>query len=203
MVRPEDVEGYKRMVAAHALLAWRYLPPQVRASTDVDDLIQDGLMFARFGLAPKWRPEWGKFTTLLHASLPHFYMNKMAVNGRPRKAQRIPLGAVSIEDIWIDLCPFLHEQPVDNAMLDHVVHAFERIYYESSLDLRESLRRWFLQADRKVHVHGMRFERNRQEFLKLAKKYNVDKTDCQILMASGRCQGRLLKLLPELQFVSG
>ena len=201
MVRPEDVEGYKRMVAAHALLAWRYLPPQVRASTDVDDLIQDGLMFARFGLAPKWRPEWGKFTTLLHASLPHFYMNKMAVNGRPRKAQRIPLGAVSVEDIWIDLCPFLHEQPVDNAMLDHVVQAFERIYYESSLDLRESLRRWFLQAGEKVHVRGMRFERNRQEFLKLARRYNVDKTDCQILMASGRCQGRLVGLLPELQFV--
>jgi len=201
MVRPEDVEGYKRMVAAHALLAWRYLPPQVRATTDVDDLIQDGLMFARFGLAPKWRPEWGKFTTLLHASLPHFYMNKIMANGGPRKAQRITLGAVSIEDIWIDLCPYLHEQPVDNAMCDHVVRAFERIYCDGSLPLRESLRRWFLNAGVNAHKHGARFERDRQEFLRLASRYNVDKTDCQILMASDRCQQRLASLLPEQHFV--
>ena len=202
MVRPEDVEGYRRMVAAHALLAWRYLPPQVRATTDVDDLIQDGLMFARFGLAPKWRPEWGKFTTILHTSLPHFYMNKFgAAGGKPVRAQRITLGAVSIEDIWIDLCPYLHEQPVDNAMCDHVVRAFERIYYEGSIPLRESLQRWFLDAGRNAHTVGCRFERDRQEFLKLARKYKVDKVDCQILMASDRCQQRLLKRLPELQFV--
>src|ERR1039458_5208900 len=104
MVRPEDVEGYKRMVASHAFLAWGALPPAARTTVDVDDLIQDGLVFARYGLAPKWRPEWGKFTTLLHASLPHFYMNKLAVNGRARKQHRIALAGVSIEDIWIDLC---------------------------------------------------------------------------------------------------
>lgn len=197
MVSSKDVLGYQRMVAELAIKAWWYYPPSLKTTIDVEDLIQDGLMFARFDLAKSWRPERGKFTTYLYASLPNFYQNQMVVNGVLRESLRVQYKSMSM-DSWGD--KDIYDDDVCDPLYEHLVRSFEGIYYDASLMLRKSIRRWFL-LESKICLHGMQFQRDRKEFLHLLGKYGVNRMDCEIMMNSQRCLDRFTRLLPEGQFI--
>lgn len=197
MVSPKDVIGYQRLVAEQAIKAWWHYPPQLKTTIDVEDLIQDGLIFARFELAKSWRPERGKFTTYLYSVLPNFYQNQMVVNGVLRESLRVQYKTVSM-DSWGD--NDIIDDDVCDPLYEHIVRSFEGIYYDASLMLRKSIRRWFL-MESKVCLHGMQFQRDRREFLQLIGKHEIDRRDCEVMMNSQRCLNRFVKLLPEEQFI--
>src|ERR1700688_21232 len=67
------LESYLPMIAQKAFQAWRRLPAQYKVWLDVDDLIQEGVLFARYHVWPRYKPLFGKFTTYLYASLERFY----------------------------------------------------------------------------------------------------------------------------------
>src|ERR1035437_7826242 len=68
-----ELESYLPLIAKKAIQAWHKLPPQYKAWLDIDDLIQEGVLFARFHVFPRYKPCRGKFTTYLYAALDHFY----------------------------------------------------------------------------------------------------------------------------------
>lgn len=212
---PLNVASYHRLVALKAIESWKKYPKPMQARFEVEDMIQDGLYFTFEKVVPRWKPSKGKFTTILFPSLHNFYFNEWIRLSRER---RMDWGVLSIDAVReqngevvrgiVNRMTVMEEQAafVPEWMKQlhvHVVRSVLGVYCESSGSLRESMRRWFLPNyhTSKVHIHSHRFKLDRREFLPLAKKHEVDRMDCEILMTSNKCQKQVFEGLPENQVV--
>jgi hypothetical protein len=187
----EEILALRRLIAKKAIESWYKLPEKTRAFVNVEDLIQDGLMFAR-KLMLKHDPKRAKFSTVLFHCLENRYRRQAEwLNAK----KRFDGFALTLEDVERTAFDKNAELNVINV---HVVRAFVSVYFDATWELRESLRRWFIQHDTtKIHTHGKRFNRDKKEFLSLAKKYQLDSNDCRILLSNSKCKSQVVEKLPD------
>src|ERR1017187_3539118 len=98
-----DVAGYRRLVAEMAISSWWMYPPKTRAYIDVEDMIQDGIIYARVELAKSYNPNRGKFTTLLYRALPNFYRNRADELNAKKRFDGFSLSTDELESLGIEV----------------------------------------------------------------------------------------------------
>jgi len=202
-VRNLDVVAiqYRALVARMAINSWWKYPPTVRWHMDVEDMIQDGLLFVRYVALPGYDRKKRAFPfrylqkclTGFFSNMAEYHYAKIRYEGR----------TIQIEDLRI-----LGEEPSEeveycNGIHVHVVRAFTNVYFSASEPLRQSMTRWFLGRKHgstqgiRIHRNTVRFQNDRREFLALAHKYNLDRTDCEVILGSSKCRKDILDKLPE------
>jgi hypothetical protein len=166
------VESYLRLVAQKAWETWRKLPPQHRAWMDVEDLIQDGVLFAR-KCAKYHNPKRTKFTTYLSASLDNFYRNKVATCFYKKRngCEVVPLDAVQ--------SLLTHRDETENRV--HAEECLEQLLSNASPVLREYLCRWLFSNER-VNGRGGKFHVAKSELLLLSKRLGFNDDDFRLLL---------------------
>jgi hypothetical protein len=171
-MRPQ-VQNYTRLVTQKAWAAWRKLPPQPRRWVDLEDLIQDGLLFAKSNVVPKFRPHRANFTTFLSICLDQFYSRQLAAYFT---AKRNKCQLVSVDAVMYRL--------FENDELEQEVQSVEIIKKLSSVaspTLRHSLKNWLLLKG-KIHFHSERFSDAKIEMQALSKRYGFTRQDMEFLL---------------------
>jgi|SRR5882724_9573407 len=173
MAQP-DVSGFTRLIAKKAWDTWYKLPPSSRAWMDIEDLIQDGVLFSRFVVRPKYRPHRGKFHTFLSICLDQFYARKLAAvfTEKRNKCQTIPLENVSYSLGAVDTV----EQEVN------AVETIKKISSVASPILRRYLGLWLMPNMRGRGPQGRRFNIARSEMRRLADEYSFSRDDFELLL---------------------
>src|SRR6266404_791932 len=175
MAQPQ-IKDFTRLIAQKAWSTWRKLPPSNRAWMDVEDLIQDGVLFARFVVRPKYRPHRGKFITFLSICLDQYYSRQLAAtySQKRNKCQTIPLENVSYSLGAVDFT----EQEI------YAVETIKKISSVASPMLRHYLHSWLMPriSTRGRGPHGRRFEIAKSEMQRLARQYNFNRDDFAFLL---------------------
>jgi len=172
MARPR-LQDYTKLIVQKAWATWRKLPPQHKNWIDVDDLIQDGLLFARFQALPHYRPHRAKFSLFLGFSLENFYKEKLfkLFTAKRNGCQVVPVGSVSYS---LGKC-------TTTAQELKAIRGLTRIINEASPVLRHYLHHWLFSRE-KLRCHGKRFEVARDEMRGLAEKCGFDHEDLRYLL---------------------
>ena len=68
-----EEKNFLPLVVKKAKEAWLRLPPQTRVWLSLEDMIQDGLMYVRFRLLPRYKPSKNKFSTLVWMALENHF----------------------------------------------------------------------------------------------------------------------------------
>lgn len=174
MDRP-PLKSYMALIAKKAWATWRKLPPQHKSWIDVDDLIQDGILFARFQALPRYRPQYGKFTTYLYVALDNYYKNMLAeyFTSKRNKCRLVPV------------CSVLHRLTDEDVTEDELraVRGLMLIIREASPVLRRYLHHWLFVRGH-VHLRGEQFAIARSELLALSKKCGFGRDDFEYLLRS-------------------
>lgn len=167
------LESYLRLISQKAWQTWYKLPPQHKSWIDVEDLIQDGVLFARFTVFPQYRPHKAKFTTFLTTSLENFYKNLLAecFTKKRNDCRVVPVCSVQYRlTAWDNL-----EQEVK------AVKGLLKVVAEASPVLRRYLNHWlFLQG--KMHCKGRHFAVARTELLRLGRECGFGRDDFEYLL---------------------
>lgn len=168
-----NVDEYLRLIAQKARASWYRLPAQHKAWIDLDDLIQDGILFARFYVAPRFRPHRAGFCTFLSTSLENFYKEKVfALYRRKRNdCSTVPLAAVQY-------CLPSYEQTEDEIA---AVESLLKVAQKASPILKKYLKHWLL-SQKKVCCNNRRFERVRGELLVLGNLYGFGREEMSFLL---------------------
>ena len=171
-----EIENYTRLIAQKAWSTWYKLPPSSRAWMDIEDLIQDGALFARYVVRPKYRPHRGKFITFLSICLDQYYSRQLAAifSQKRNKCQTIPIENVSFSLGAADCT----EQEI------YAVETIKKISSVASPMLRYYLHSWLVPRDnaRGRTSRGRRFEVARSEMQRLAKEYKFTRDDFSFLL---------------------
>jgi hypothetical protein len=193
-----DLDQYKRLIAKKAFESWYKLPIKMRAYIDVEDMIQQGLIYVKYSMMKNYNPKRAKLTTFLYTGLENFYKRKFE---EMRAIKRYDANDIPVEVlVAVGMEPSIEEE---FDIHQHVIESFSDVYYNATERLRESMKRWFLQnTTTKVHVGGNRFKQDRKEFLKLAKQFNLNDADCRVLIHSPKCQLEVIKRMPENNWIT-
>ena len=201
-----NINDYRAMIAKEAWTVWEMLPPQTRAWVGLDDLIQGGIIFARFRSLETFDPKKGyKFSTWLAWGLKNYY--ESAILDKLVKAQgRNEYGTMSIQGLQerftqartpdIDTvlaiangrplyCSGLASESALEACF--ASQALCKIYDESSPVLQKEIETWFLLPESRTHVNGEKFDRVVGEFRELATEYGLDIGGARHLVKSPSC----------------
>lgn len=203
LVAPE-VESCRRMIAGQAIKAWRMLPRQTQSWLSVEDLIQEGLVFAQTHALPRYSKERSptKFSTYLYGLLQNFYATRFVQHHSMQL--RCDRNTVSIEGVEASYrdrgmeFEFERVMKIDQTLLPQpevdllaecrAVDSFIKVYNRASPTLQEHLVRWFLRPQgTKYHTHGRRFIETSKEFRSLSLEHSFDINDCRHLMQSPTC----------------
>jgi len=173
-VAQPKVESYVKLVAKKALSTWRKLPPNARAWIDLEDLIQDGILFTKFKALPKFRPHRSNIAHYLNMCLDQYYERVlMACFAKMRNAcSNVPLEAV-------DYKLFARQDSIEQEI--HAVESLKKIARQASPNLQKYLQRWLV-THNKVHCRGPLFFVAKKELLELSQRYNFDRTDMEFLL---------------------
>jgi hypothetical protein len=198
----EAVAQWRQLIAREAWRAWKMLPPQTRGWLDVDDMIQEGVVFARLHIWPRVKADRGQFQTLLVKSLRnYFYGHFVAVytkNERHCEAKTSSLeGTVEFfhkyglshsrvmdVDQLLKIDRSMLPEPTDLIACDEATVAFVKLYDAASATLKVQLARWFLTPNMKCSTCGVKFQQLRVEFITLAKLYRLGISDCRAILRS-------------------
>ena len=170
-----QMEDYTRLIAQKAWATWRKLPPSSRAWIDIEDLIQDGALFARFVVRPKFRPHRSKFSTFLSICLEQYYSRKLAsiFTEKRNKCQTIPIDNVSYS---LGCCDSI-EQEI------YAVETIKKISSVASPILRRYLNMWLTpRSNRGRGNGGRRFQIARSEMRRLSDEYRFTREDFEFLL---------------------
>jgi hypothetical protein len=167
-----ELESYLPMIAQKAFQTWCKLPSQYKVWLDVDDLIQEGVLFTRFHVFPRYKPSGGKFTTYLYAALDHFYYSIVHDKFYQKRTAEI----VPIADVEHKL---IENDETEKAL--HAVSSLHHILAEASPHLLKCLHQWIFTRDAIVST-GPRFRVARKELLKIATKYRFERDDFAYLL---------------------
>jgi hypothetical protein len=199
LVTDSDINAVKGLIAKKAIESWKKLPPKTRCYIEISDMIQDGIFVTTKFLAKgRFDPKKGKLTTILWTKLENFY-HRCAETLNANK--RFDANDLMIEDMLLGGHDVSKEEEAAEDC-EHIRRAFLEAYNDASDNLRESMRRWFLQMDAtKIHTHSVRFRKDKVEFKQLAAKYGLDRTDCRKLMNCVQIRNDVVSRLPEFNFV--
>lgn len=195
-----DVENYRAAIAKAAWEAWRRLPPHTRVWLGVEDIIEEGMLWAHTHARNRWMPSRGKFLTwITHCAQRHFITRYLDPLGKC--LQRNELGTTGIEDLlWeasrrgngsvsIDRVLALGVDPdADLLAACFAVDAFVNVYNRATEELKVAIVKWFLRSEHtKFQTTGRRFIETSKEFRDLAHQHQLDINDCRHLIKSPRC----------------
>lgn len=162
------IENYERLIAGLALKHWKRLPPSTKSWIDVEDFINDGMMFARFNVLPYYKIKTAAFSTILQIMLDQYFMRQVESF---RRQKRTP----------VEL-PTTNLQTTFDSVLAH--HSLVELYWAASPKLRTYVYEWFFSGDgvdRLPKTGSVVFKRAKKEFRKLADKYGVTAHTCQAM----------------------
>jgi hypothetical protein len=167
------VESYLKLVVSRAWSAWRKLPPNARAWIDVEDLIQDGLIFARTKAIPSYRPHRGSFKQYIAVVIDQFFMRTLhsSFTMRQNNCLNVPLLNWS--------CSLASHDTIEQEI--HAVETIKKISRDASPLLRKHLYQWLV-LHGNVHTGCRSFICSRSEMLLLARKYNFTRDDMDFLL---------------------
>jgi hypothetical protein len=181
-VRLFRVENYERLIIKQARMYWARLPKEVKYVVDVEDMIQEGILFVRSSVIPKYDPKYDtRIITLIYVSLDRFYKQYSIAQSRGKryiKAQKVPA------DLFASVG---YEGIVDNALAkdSNVVKEIEsrqlllEVYKQASPRLKKYMQLWFFGANAPARVRsGARFDKARLEFLEIANACGLARDNC-------------------------
>jgi hypothetical protein len=177
------LENYLPLVAKKAWSAWYKLPPQARTWNDPEDLIQDGILYARRKVLPNFNPRRANFLTFITISMENYYKNVLnefftqkrhsctTVPLNERYHIRYRLGCRAVSLCQIDET----EQEIQ------AVETLHKVFAEASPLLKKYLERWLV-TKAKVHVRGHRFDEARLEVRDLSRRLGFTREDFEFLL---------------------
>ena len=181
MSRPRIAE-YKRMVMKAAWSAYYKLPLQTRSWIDAEDLIQDGLLFAKYYVVPRYRPHRASFSTFLTRSLDNFYKGMLEHHYTQKRNKCTP---VSISSCF---CQLHATDPIEEEI--HAVQAFQRIATIASPQLRFYLNQ-FLFTRGKLRPNKQNFAVAVSELRVLARQHSFTRDDLSFLLKNESWRHRM------------
>jgi len=170
-----SVSDYLPMIAQRALIAWQKLPPQHKSWISPEDMVQEGVIFAKLSVLPKFKPHRAKFSTFLYTSLENYFKYRMAAYYfQKRNACRtVPLN---------EAC-FVPQRCTKFEWCD-TVEAFSTLCAQASPNLRFYLHHWLFSKGH-VHCRGPRFSVVCAEFQKLCVRFGLNRDDVAMLLRNG------------------
>src|SRR5712675_1842922 len=173
-----DIASLKGLIFKKAIESWRKLPRKMQSYIDIEDMYEDGVIYVMH-FAKHYNPKKGKLTTILWLGLENFYKRGAE---QFNAIKRYDGETLLLEDL--KLIGFDAESSEEASEIrTHVSVVFLDVYNHASDELKESMRRWFLQIeDSKIHTKSTRFMKDKKEFKVLAIKYGLDVQDCRTLM---------------------
>lgn len=168
------MENYSRLVAKIAIKYWQALPRQTKAWVEVDDFINDGLLFARFELLPHYDFTRTKFTTYLYKGLSRYFGSKLLELKRQKRTVVLEYQPPII---------FVPNREIQMAG----EQALKSLYASASPMLQKYMKSWFFNEKGPARVRmGAGFTKAKKEFKKLAPVYGVDYTLCKAVFDARR-----------------
>lgn len=196
------IQDYYRLIAMKAFQTWRRLPRQTRAWLDVEDLIQEGVMFTRSNVIPSYNQDLAKFSTYLWKCLDRHFLNVLRHHRYPSWFEGRNLSLDHLHPVESDngnynftsddvfnLFSSYISLPVGSTPTDKhltLVQSLTNIFMDASPKLRKSIKLWFFDKPEsgKVQMNGRPFKRARKEFLELARKHGLDAGGAEMLLTS-------------------
>ena len=166
------IEDFRSLIQQKARQTWYKMPAHHRAWTDIEDLIQDGILVAH-RISKLYQPERARFITYLYNALDNYYKNVLATRFYRKRscADVLPLEAVE-ENL---LAPSEVEQTV------HAEECLERLLATASPELRERLVCWVFSTEALPHS-GKRFKSARRELRKRSRALGFSDDDLRLLL---------------------
>jgi hypothetical protein len=179
-------ENYVRLVAQKAWQTWYKLPPQHKNWMDIEDLVEDGVLFMRFYVIPRYRPHRAKFTTYLSTSLENYYKNMLAelFTRKRNECSVVPLATVQFR---------LRAERMEAEEEIKAVRGLMKVVQQASPTLRRYLNHWLF-SHGKIHCRGERFTVARCELLALCRRCGFDREDFEYLLCNDGWQRSLQKV---------
>lgn len=167
------MENFTSLFYKFAIKCWNKLPNAHKTWVSVEDLVQDGMVFARFKLVPNYDVRRAAFITILQMSLEQFYSRKLRALYRKK---RMPIEIKETEQ----------EERVQQEDVSVAVSqaAVEKVYLEASPLLKEYMGKWFFKVGggvRRIRISEP-FKQARNEFQLLAMKHNVTPENCRVYL---------------------
>lgn len=179
------IENYQGLVTKKAIQYWRSLPAPVKAYVSMEDLINDGMIFARFEVMLKYDPKKykTKFSTLLFLALDRFYQLRIIELVRIKRS--LPGEQVRIGDIDEAHEDAVAIDPPDNNQIDLMLavsgeRGIKKVYVLASPRLRRYIECWFFSSKgiTKVFKRSGPFIKASKEFRRIASITGLDKAQC-------------------------
>lgn len=171
------LQSYLPMIAKAAWQAWRKLPAYQKTWIDVDDLIQDGVIFARYHVLPRFQPERGaKFTTYLSAALQNYYTTRLQDAFRKKRNSGDLLPIEDFQDTLMG-----SDETEAHVLADE---ALGKLLSLASPELRKYLYSWLV-LQKSTSRSGGRFSSAKKEILGLSKKLGMNGDDFRLLLSQG------------------
>lgn len=182
--------SYLPLVAKKARQTWLKLPPQTRCHLSVEDLLQDGLIFARFRVARYWNPDKAAWITFLWWSLDNYYKGVLA---RHFATCRFDGRTCGLGSVLFSLREFSRVEQELSA-----IQSATKVYRNGSLLLRAYMLRWFHPAYRdKLYTVGGPFTKAVNELQDLGPRYGFGPPEFETLLADEGVCLRLPFCLPQ------
>jgi hypothetical protein len=167
------VKNYIGLIAQKAWSAWRKLPPQPRHWIDVEDLIQDGVLYTKAKVIPKYRPHRANFTTFLAMCLEQYYSRMLH--------EHFTMKRNAMLTVPLDLVAYrLAEQDEFEDEIE-AVETLRKLSRAASPGLKHYLKHWLLLKGH-IHFRGDRFRDAKKEMQTLCNQYGFSRKDMEFLL---------------------
>lgn len=200
------VENYTGLVTKKAIQYWKRLPSPVKAYVSVEDLVNDGLIFARFEVMLKFDPKKykNKFSTLLFIALDNFY--KLRCIELIRIKRTLPGEQIRIGEALSEHEDSLVCDPEDPNQLDISIavsgeQGLKKVYTLASPKLRKYMETWFFstKGTAKVFKRSGPFIKAAKEFRRLASFHSLDKEQCMAFLDRRRRDDYNVEVLSDVE----
>lgn len=179
------IENYVPLITKISASHWQKLPYQTKSWIDQADFVQDGVLFARYEVMPKFNPSndpkhQTKFSTYLFPAIHRFY-----------RAYRESL---TCEKRWMTKDAIIQIYERDRFKEELYVEgqdgmdAICKLYEAASDNLRNFMDDWFFSEDgpKRVVKGGVKFTRARLEFLERSRQFGITVELCNAVLSSAR-----------------
>lgn len=182
------IENYVGYIKNRAFDNWQRLPQSVKNWMELQDFVNEGLIFARFSVMPKFDPTRRvQFATLLYKSVDRYYKLRGIELTR---GSRIPPGVVfriGSGEGEIDV-------PISHFDLTYAIageRCLVKVYRMASPLLRKQMVGWFFSKSGtwKVRKKSTTFFKAKKEFKRLAKKVDLTYDLCKAFLDRRRQEG--------------
>lgn len=185
-----DLEQYRGMVYSRAIHCYNLLPASVKGWTDVEDLVQDGMLFLdrvvhqRGGRTARYDATRSSFSTWIYSAVSNFYQGWAAAANCKKRFAII----VSLEDAT-SIANRASFTPKSSELID-AYQKVQQLHLHASIDLVAFLdMNLFHTPPRVARPRGPKFSVLASEFRTLASRFNVSLNEYRLMVYAYRKQG--------------